>query len=134
MRKRAAITLLACAALAGGCGGGRVVPPTKTATIARDPRFAYARRLFRQICGGCHTLADAGTRGRRFNIDNDPYLNRALIEIFIRDGDFGMPGWEGALTRKEVDALIDYVDAVAQRNDGETGWREQQLVREEGER
>jgi mono/diheme cytochrome c family protein len=55
VRRRAAVGLAAFALLPlGGCGTGGTVE----ASSAAD-----GRQLFIEKCGGCHTLADAGTRG-----------------------------------------------------------------------
>jgi mono/diheme cytochrome c family protein len=50
-----AAALVAAAALVSGCAG------TATGTEGADP--AAGKELFVQRCGGCHTLADAGTLG-----------------------------------------------------------------------
>jgi mono/diheme cytochrome c family protein len=132
--------LLAIAALAlvtggGGCGGADhgSRPASATAAAVRHDRFAYARGLFREICAGCHTLADAGTHGSRFNLDNDYLLGRPLVWHAIQDGEYGMPAWKGVLSDREVDALARYVDAVAKRRHGETGWGAETKRRLEGE-
>ena len=55
MRRRAAVGLGALALLAlAGCGTGGTVEASSSGN---------GRQLFAEKCGGCHTLADAGTRG-----------------------------------------------------------------------
>ena len=55
MRRRAAVGLGALALLAlAGCGTGGTVEASSSGN---------GRQLFIEKCGGCHTLADAGTRG-----------------------------------------------------------------------
>ena len=48
--------LAATVAVAPGCGGSPV-------PAATDVDLAHGKQLFQQRCGGCHTLADAGTKG-----------------------------------------------------------------------
>lgn len=120
-----AAAAVAAAAVSAGCGDteDRSAAQAKTATVARPDRFAYARRLFREICGSCHTLADAGTTGDRFNLDTEsPIVNylrterdkRRLARWAIEEGEGeGMPAFRGPLTRREIDALVTYIVAVA---------------------
>jgi len=113
----------------GGDGGGHPA----AVTMAHRRPFGYARSLFNEICAGCHTLADAGAHGKRFDLDNDPLLSRGLVWHAIKFGEFGMPRWRGVLSEREVAALARYVDAVAKRRNGETGWGAETKRREEGE-
>ncbi|MGC2777404.1 MAG: cytochrome c [Bradyrhizobium sp.] len=104
-----------------------------TNSALRRDRFTYARNLFNEICAGCHSLADAGAHGKRFNLDNDPLLSRALVYQAIKFGEFGMPRWSDVLSEREIAALAGYVDAVAARRNGETGWGAETKRRQEGE-
>ncbi len=100
----------------------------------RADRWSYARARFREMCAGCHTLADAGTHGRRFDLDHVPTLTSDLIRHAIRDGEPGMPAWGDVLSRREFFELWSYIDAVAGRTEGDTGWDWQIRLRMEGER
>src|ERR1044072_3519805 len=78
-RRRAwslALSALLAATLAAGCGDSANETaneePASTANaveVERVPRdrWTYARARFREMCAGCHTLADAGATGPRFN-------------------------------------------------------------------
>ncbi len=55
MRRPAAVLALATALLAAGCGTGG---------IAKGGDPSKGKQLFQAKCGGCHTLADAGTHGQ----------------------------------------------------------------------
>ena len=116
-----------------GCGGAGKHPTAATSTAARRDRFTYARGLFNEICAGCHALADAGAHGDRFNLDNDYLLGRDLVWHAIKSGEYGMPSWSGVLSEREVAALARYIDAVAKRRHGETGWGAETKRRMEGE-
>ncbi len=73
-------------------------------TSASDPKG-----LFTQNCGGCHTLAAAGTSGQVGpNLDQiSPPLARITEQIHKGGG--GMPAFEGQLTEQQIDALAKYV-------------------------
>lgn len=146
--RRHAPPLLACllaaaaaVALAAGCGGaskgGRGAgTPTRTVVqvthVAQD-RWTYARERFRETCGGCHTLADAGTHGRRYNLDHSVGITTDHARYAIADGEPGMPAWRGILSKREYEELVAYVTTVAKQTPGETNWHWQYVLRAEGE-
>ena len=118
--RRTVLSLLAAAALvaagaivAGGCGG------SSAAAHAERERLAHGRALFRQICAGCHTLADAGAHGSLLSLDTStletaperPKLASFVIEI----GDSVMPDWKGSLSPKEIQTLATYLAEVVAR-------------------
>jgi mono/diheme cytochrome c family protein len=130
-RVRALLAAMLCAAACaagGGCGGGetdggagatRAVAHGDGARTAPQPRradpFARERATFRARCGGCHTLADAGTHGRRAGGEADLDAirpNSSSVRQFVRDGYGAMPGFRGTLSVREIDALARYVAAV----------------------
>jgi mono/diheme cytochrome c family protein len=119
-----ALAVVAALTAAAGCGGtdssGSSAKPAAQTTPRRD-RYTVARGLFNEICAGCHTLADAGAHGRRFNLDRDSPLatfltteakRRALARYAILRGEDGMPAWSGVLSQRELRQLIAYVVAV----------------------
>ncbi|HEX3801540.1 MAG TPA: hypothetical protein VHV75_01755 [Solirubrobacteraceae bacterium] len=77
---RYAITLVAAIAIAfvvGACGTNHVGVPKSDPSYAAD---TAAAQLFNQRCGGCHTLAQAGTHGsgqnpRTYEAINGPNFN-----------------------------------------------------------
>ncbi len=134
----------AAAALAAGCGGSgtgtgatssgdaparRVVQVTHA---ARD-RWTYARERFNETCAGCHTLADAGASGRRFDLDHAGKLEENHVRWAIANGEPGMPAWKHVLSKREYEELVAYVVAVAQNTPGDTRWNWQIKLRMEGE-
>jgi cbb3-type cytochrome c oxidase subunit III len=123
--RRLASGLVASAALltlAGGCGSEAHVEEATNAT--------GGRALFIQECGGCHTLADAGTRGVIGpNLDDAFHsvrVKQGFEESTLRDvvrGQIAYPtvnppaGGEGMpanlVTGEDADAVASYVAAVA---------------------
>jgi len=149
-RLRRALLPLACAlaaaaavALAAGCGGAGGRSGSTSAQVrrvvqversnARD-RWSYARERFREACAGCHTLADAGAHGPRFNLDHDGQISRDRARYAIEHGEPGMPAWRDVLSKREFHELVDYVSAVARAEGGETYWSWQIHLRDEGEK
>jgi mono/diheme cytochrome c family protein len=135
--------LAAAVSLAAGCGGGGKTTSTSArrshvvnvTQVSRD-RWAYARARFRETCIGCHTLADAGAHGRRFNLDMVGPISTQLARHAIEFGEPGMPSWKGVLSRRELEELVAYVTSVTKNTgegSGETGWHWQIELRMEGE-
>lgn len=144
--RRHAPPLIACLlaasaalALAAGCGGAsKSRPDTPARTVVQvthvaQERWTYARERFRETCGGCHTLADAGTHGRRFNLDRAGGTSTEHARFAIAAGEPGMPAWRGVLSKREFEELVAYVTTVERRDTGETGWHWQFEMRAEGE-
>ena len=140
-RSLAAGTVLV-AALAIGCGEDRAdTTPTQTTAavklerVPRD-RWSYARARFREMCAGCHTLADAGATGRRYNLDAVPHLNEQLVRETILRGGPGMPAFSTSIAYREYEQLAAYILDVAERQElsEERGWQWQIHLRREGER
>ena len=75
---------------------------------------AAGKTLFAaQPCGGCHTLADAGTKGTVGpNLDeaNPPY---DLVVERVTNGAGAMPSFKGQLSAKQIQDLAAYVSSVA---------------------
>ena len=118
----ALVASVALLAFAAGCGSEAHVEEATNATKGRD--------LFIKDCGGCHTLADAGTRGVIGpNLDDAFHsvrVKQGFEESTIRDvvrGQIAYPtenppaGGEGMpanlVTGADADAVASYVAAVA---------------------
>jgi len=132
---------LGALALAAGCGGadGRTAATAahRVVRVEREPndRWTYARARFREMCAGCHTLADAGTTGRRYNLDHASAegVEEQHTRFTIAKGEPGMPAWEGVLSKREFEELVAYVSTVAKRSEGDDYWHSQITMRGEGE-
>lgn len=150
---RRAAPLLAClllalvtVAFAAGCGnsgesdsgstGSTTAARARTRVVkvqpVRQDRFTYARARFNEMCAGCHTLADAGARGRRFNLDATGGDSETHMRFAIAEGEPGMPAWRDVLSPREYEELVTYLVAVMGRSAGNDYWGDQLKLRGEG--
>ena len=136
----AAAAAVALAAGCGGAGGGSnatsaSAPVRRVVRVehAGRDRWAYARERFREQCAGCHTLADAGATGKRFNLDRDGPFDKDRARFAIEHGEPGMPAWRDTLTRREFIELVNYVATVRKGGSGENYWEWQARLRIAGE-
>ena len=113
MRGGAAVLALAAALLAAGCGTGG---------IAKGGDQTRGKQLFQQKCGGCHTLADAGSNGRigpnlddAFGSDRRQGYKQSTIEQVVADQIKLATGQMPANLVKgsDADAVAAYVASVA---------------------
>jgi mono/diheme cytochrome c family protein len=92
---------------------GSVKPPTVVYPIV--PAFKLkgnpvkGKVIFLQQCGGCHTLADAGTSGTVGpNLDDKkPDYRHATAQI--TNGGGGMPPFKGQLSTQQIADVAAYV-------------------------
>jgi cbb3-type cytochrome c oxidase subunit III len=71
------------------------------------------KTIFKAKCGGCHTLADAGTTGTTGpNLDQlkPPF---ARVQKQVINGGAIMPAFKGILTNAQIDAVAKYVSTHA---------------------
>jgi mono/diheme cytochrome c family protein len=78
MRVAVAIVFVAIGLAAAGCGAVGMV-------TAKDGNAAEGKVLFKANCGGCHTLANAGTTGT-IGPDLDAAFAAAKSKIFVSPG------------------------------------------------
>jgi mono/diheme cytochrome c family protein len=148
-RLRSALLALACLvaavaviALATGCGNSDNADSAGTVTAARrvvkvqparQDRWTYARARFREMCAGCHTLADAGATGRRYNLDHasPTGVEETHVRYAIAEGEPGMPAWREALSPREYEELVAYIVSVTRKTPGDDYWRDQLELRGE---
>jgi cbb3-type cytochrome c oxidase subunit III len=116
--RRAALFSLAALALAG-CGTGGLAD--------ENADVAQGKLLFKQRCGGCHTLKEAGTQGSTGNPAGGPNLDQAFAgpkaegfdESTIRETvreqiDYAVPPMPRDLVEgSDADAVAEYVATVA---------------------
>jgi cbb3-type cytochrome c oxidase subunit III len=78
-----------------------------------DGQAADGKAIFTANCGGCHTLADAGTTGTVGpNLDQSK-PPKALILDRVTNGMGVMPPFKGTLTDAQIEAVADYVSSSA---------------------
>ncbi len=113
MQRPAAVLALATALLAAGCGTGG---------IAKGGDPSKGKQLFQAKCGGCHTLADAGTHGQTgpnldeaFGPDRKQGFKQVTIEQVVRDQiELAVPPMpQNLVTGSDADAVAAYVAQVA---------------------
>jgi mono/diheme cytochrome c family protein len=82
--------------------------PAKPAAAAVD-----GKSVFTANCAGCHTLADAGTKGTTGPNLDDLKPNEALVVKQVTNGGGGMPAFKTTLSAEEIAAVAKYVSSVA---------------------
>jgi cytochrome c oxidase subunit 1 len=116
-----AFMMLAIAlALGAGIGGfflGRATksdrtPPAAT-TVARSPSAAGKTVFASAGCGGCHTLADAGSGGTVGPNLDQAHPSKALVIDRVTHGKGGMPSFNGRLSPAQIAAVAAYVSGTA---------------------
>ena len=90
--------------------GAEQPPPTKQAVAETA---ASGKDVFTSSCGGCHTLADAGTSGATGPNLDEAAPDAATVKAYVRGGGGGMPAFGDDLSNAEVDAVAAYVSSVA---------------------
>ena len=71
------------------------------------------KTIFKAKCGGCHTLADAGTKGTtgpKLDLLKPPF---ARVKTQVINGGAVMPAFKGMLTDAQITAVAKYVSSVA---------------------
>lgn len=134
----ASVLAVGALALLGGCGSDESDAPqarrvVKVEQAARD-RWTYARARFKEMCAGCHSLADAGATGPRFNLDHIGDISEQRARHVITHGEPGMPGFMTTLSKREFEELVAYVSTVEAQTPGEDDWQWQIKLRTEGEK
>lgn len=124
MKRLLLLVPLAFALAVAGCGGGgdtTATPETVQGTLPAtteaaggggDP--AAGKKVFADAgCGGCHTLADAGTNGQVGPNLDDAKPEAALVVDRVTNGMGPMPAFKDKLTEKQIQDVAAYVSSVA---------------------
>jgi mono/diheme cytochrome c family protein len=108
-----AVALVCALAFLGGCGGD---------DGGSAQNAAAGKKVFTDAgCGGCHTLADAGSSGQ-VGPDLDQLApSTDTVAEQVKRGGPGMPAFEGKLSADEIDAVADYVSSSASGSAGSGG-------------
>jgi mono/diheme cytochrome c family protein len=125
----AAAAALVIGGLAVGCGyegqttatpetvQGSVPQTTETTTTETTPAppgdAAAGKVVFTANCGGCHTLADAGTGGTVGPNLDDKKPPAALVVDRVTNGKGVMPPFGGSLSPKQIADVAAYVSSAA---------------------
>ena len=87
---------------------GAVAGTGKTAEKPTD-----GKSIFATTCGGCHTLADAGTSGAVGPNLDQAKPPKALVVDRVTNGKGQMPSFKGSLDAAQIEAVADYVSSAA---------------------
>ena len=71
------------------------------------------KTIFTSTCGGCHTLADAGTSGTTGPNLDQAKPSRDLVVTRVTNGKGQMPSFKGTLSDAQIKAVAEYVSKVA---------------------
>jgi len=84
-----------------------------TPVIEGDPVAGKTVFLGASACGGCHTLADAGTSGAVGpNLDESMPDNELVLDR-VTNGQGGMPAFSSTLTEQQIADVAAYVSSAA---------------------
>lgn len=108
MRRASLAAAVAILTLAG-CGGSSGAPTTTHDQIHLTPLEQHGKEVFVSTCGGCHTLADAGTSGTAGPALTTP-LRAAFVLATIVHGKGAMQG--NIVTGRDAAAVAAYVAAA----------------------
>ena len=90
---------------------GAEKPPVTPQQV--EATAASGQEVFTSSCGGCHTLADAGTSGATGPNLDEAAPDAATVKAYVRGGGGGMPAFGDQLSNAEIDAVAAYVASVA---------------------
>jgi mono/diheme cytochrome c family protein len=113
--------LAALALVLAGCGGGddssssssSTQQSTSTAAGGAESASAAGKTIFTSNCGGCHTLADAGTNGQVGPELDKLKPDKGTVQRQVTNGGGKMPAFKGKLTDAQIDQVATYVSSVA---------------------
>jgi mono/diheme cytochrome c family protein len=86
---------------------------TETTTPVPAGDAAAGKVVFKTNCGGCHTLADAGTTGTVGPNLDQKKPDAALVLDRVTNGKGAMPAWKGTLTDTQIADVVAYVSTAA---------------------
>jgi mono/diheme cytochrome c family protein len=97
----------------GGGGGGETTTEETTTSESGGETASAGKSIFAETCGGCHTLADAGTNGNVGPNLDDIAPDAERVQNAIRQGPGAMP--ENLLRGERAQQVADYVAGAAGR-------------------
>jgi mono/diheme cytochrome c family protein len=122
VRLCALLTVLGLAIAACGGGGGSSSSSSSSASSSStastsgggaQSASAQGKQIFTSNCGGCHTLADAGTNGQVGPNLDDLKPSKAVVVRQVNNGGGQMPAFKGKLSDAQISAVATYVSSVA---------------------
>jgi mono/diheme cytochrome c family protein len=121
VRLCALLTVLGLAIAACGGGGGSSSSSSSASSSSTastsgggaQSASAQGKQIFTSNCGGCHTLADAGTNGQVGPSLDDLKPSKAVVVRQVNNGGGQMPAFKGKLSDAQINAVATYVSSVA---------------------
>jgi mono/diheme cytochrome c family protein len=86
---------------------------TDTGGAAPAGDAAAGKAVFTANCGGCHTLADAGTSGAVGPNLDEAKPDAALVTDRVTNGKGAMPPFKGTISDADIANVAAYVSSVA---------------------
>jgi cytochrome c6 len=88
---------------------------TETTTPATEGDPVAGKQVFlgSAACGGCHTLADAGSTGAVGPNLDDTQPSEELVVDRVTNGQGGMPSFSSTLSEQQIADVAAYVSSVA---------------------
>jgi mono/diheme cytochrome c family protein len=88
---------------------------TETTTPATEGDPVAGKEVFlgSAACGGCHTLADAGSTGAVGPNLDDSQPSEELVVDRVTNGQGGMPSFSSTLSEQQIADVAAYVSSVA---------------------
>jgi mono/diheme cytochrome c family protein len=111
-----ALALAGCGGDDDGGGGGSASTQQSTSTAAgggAESANAAGKQVFTSNCGGCHTLADAGTSGQVGPVLDKLKPSKATVQRQVTNGGGKMPAFKDKLSAEQIDQVATYVSSVA---------------------
>ena len=115
-----AVDVASYVASVAGTGKAPAAPapatPTTTTEAPAEPGSgdaAAGKVVFTESCGGCHTLADAGTSGSVGPNLDEAMPGAALVTERVTGGKGVMPSFSGSLTPAQIADVSAYVSGAA---------------------
>jgi len=84
-----------------------------TPVVEGDPAAGKEVFLGASACGGCHTLADAGSTGAVGPNLDDAQPGAELVLDRVTNGQGGMPSFSSTLSEQQIADVAAYVSSVA---------------------
>ena len=84
-----------------------------TPAVEGDPAAGKQVFLGASACGGCHTLADAGSSGAVGPNLDDAQPSEELVLDRVTNGQGGMPSFSSTLNEQQIADVAAYVSSVA---------------------
>jgi len=108
----AALGSYACGGSSSSSSGSSAPAASETAAAAAGDATA-GKAVFTANCGGCHTLADAGTSGAVGPNLDDLKPDAARVSKQVTNGGSAMPAFKDKLSEVEIADVAAYVSSVA---------------------